>query len=224
MVRKLPDRFLKWAYFDRVRFIKSILNAEKMDKVMFLIESTRHNPALCTARVKNNKIFLNAKIVGAGFVPRQSFLEDAIRELWSHVETGGSITSEEYAKNGLQILLRHLYFEDEKEANHRVDFTKIASLEISVRIAWSSKHTWENIQSCRQAVMLYYMPPNTSFEVRGELDVLTEGKYFEFVNLAHDAFHYTPSEKRAFKPCYILNVEEVYDNSATEEGFGRLLE
>ncbi|MGB9717803.1 MAG: hypothetical protein ACPL4E_05110 [Thermoproteota archaeon] len=224
MARRLPDKFLKWAYFDRVRFIKSILDAENTDRAMFLIESTRHSPALCTARIKNNKIDLNAKIVGAGFVPKQVFLEDAVRELETHVEAGGLMTAREYAKNGLQILLRHLYFENEEEADRRVDFTKIATLEIGVKIAGSSKHTWENVQSHRRAVMLYYMPPNTSFEVRGELDVFTRGNYFKFVNLAHDAFHYTPSEKRVLKPCYILNVEEVYDNSATEEGFGRLLE
>jgi len=224
MVRKLPDRFLKWAYFDRVRFIKSILNTGNLDKAMLLIESTRHNPALCTARIKNHEIDLNAKIVGAGFVPKQSFLEDAVRDLRSHAEAGRSMTREGYARRGLQILLRHVYFENEDEANRRVDFTKIATLEIGAGVAGSSKHTWKNIQSCRRAVMLYYMPPNTSFEVRGVLDVLIEGNYFEFVNLAHDAFHYTPAERRVFKPCYILNVEEVYDNSATQEGFGRLLE
>ncbi|NHV99120.1 MAG: hypothetical protein HA496_05645 [Thaumarchaeota archaeon] len=224
MVRRLPDRFLKWAYFDRVRFIKSILDTGNPDKAMLLIESTRHNPALCTARIKSSGIELNAKIVGAGFVPKQSFLEDAVRELRSHVEAGSSMTREDYAEKGLQILLRHVYFESEDEANRRVDFTKIATLEIGAGIAGSSRHTWENVQSYRRAVMLYYMPPNTSFEVRGMLDVLTEGNYFEFVNLAHDAFHYTPVEKRVFKPCYILNVEEVYDNSATQEGFGRLLE
>lgn len=157
-------------------------------------------------------------------LPKQSFLKDFVRELKSRVESGCSMKEEEYARKGLQILLRHVYFENEEEANRRVDFTKIATLEIGVEVAGSSKHTWRNIQSCRRAVMLYYMPPKISFEVRGELDVLTEGDCFEYVNLAHDAFHYTPAERRVFRPCYILNVEEVYDNSATEEGFGRLLE
>lgn len=67
MVRRLPDRFLRWAYFERARFIKSTLNTGNLDRAMFLIESTRHNPALCTSRIKNHEIDLNAKIVGVGF-------------------------------------------------------------------------------------------------------------------------------------------------------------
>jgi len=43
------------------------------------------------------------------------------------------------------------------------------------------------------------------------------------VNLVHDAFHYTPPERRSLRPAYIFNVEEVYDNSATPGGFGRKL-
>jgi len=39
----------------------------------------------------------------------------------------------------------------------------------------------------------------------------------------HDTYHYVPPEKRAGRPAYIFSVEEVYDNSATREVFGRRL-
>ncbi|MGA2308485.1 MAG: hypothetical protein ABSG57_02915 [Candidatus Bathyarchaeia archaeon] len=44
----------------------SIVDADR-----FFLESTRHNPALCTAFQKEDgQIFVNAKIVGVGYVTR----------------------------------------------------------------------------------------------------------------------------------------------------------
>ena len=44
MGKELPDKFLEWAYFERIRFVKSFIEPEAMDESKFLIESTRHNP------------------------------------------------------------------------------------------------------------------------------------------------------------------------------------
>ncbi|MGC8935270.1 MAG: hypothetical protein ACP5LN_08960, partial [Thermoproteota archaeon] len=214
----LPEKFLDWAYFGRVRFLKSLLEGGNTSGMKFLIESTRHTPALATARIENGKLFLNAKVVGSGFVLKREFMEQAIIELKIHVESGRSIPSAEYNKRGIQLLLKLLYFENKEEAYQKLDFTKITTLEIGATIKGSSKHTWTNVQKSKEAVLLYYMPPSLSFEVRGKIEVHTSGVYYEFVNLVHDSFHYS-SSSRKHKPCYVINVEEVYDNSATNEGF-----
>lgn len=219
---ELPWEFLEWAYFERVKFIRSLVEEMEVSEAKFLLESTRHNPALCTAGIENDQIKLNAKIVGAGFVPKPDFIDAANDDLKIHVDAWGSISRVEYSMRGIQLLLKHLYFEDRQEAHRRIDFTKLSTLEIGASIEGSSAHTWKNVQSCRRALLLYYMPPTFSFEVRGELEVFTEGKYCEFVNLSHDSFH-PPSSPRKIRPCYILNVEEVYNNSAEPGGFGRKL-
>ncbi|MGC9014921.1 MAG: hypothetical protein ACP5KW_11150 [Thermoproteota archaeon] len=115
----LPEKFLDWAYFGRVRFLKSLLEGGNTSGMKFLIESTRHTPALATARIENGKLFLNAKVVGSGFVLKREFMEQAIIELKIHVESGRSIPSAEYNKMGIQLLLKLLYFENKEEAlNH----------------------------------------------------------------------------------------------------------
>ena len=220
----LPEKFLKWAYFERVKFVKSfLLGGRRMDKSGF-IESTRHTPALCTARLTDDgKIFVNAKIVGAGFVPKKEFLSEAIKDFREHVYSCENISPREYAVRGVKLLLKHVYFEDEKEAYRRMDFSKISTLEIAKDIPHSSKHTWTNLQYCKSACLLYYMPPSISFELHGTIEIHLDGLYFEFVNLVHDAFHYAPASKRVKRSCLIFNVESVYDNSPTRDGFGLLL-
>lgn len=220
----LPKRFLKWAYFERVKFVKSFLRGGFFMNERALIESTRHTPALCTARLTDDgKIFVNAKIVGAGFVPKEKFLDYAIEDFRRHVYSGGNLSLREYAIRGVKLLLKHVYFEDEEEAYRRMDFSKISTLELAKDVPHSSKHTWTNLQSCRSACLLYYMPPSISFELHGTIEIHLDGSYFEFVNLAHDIFHYTPASKRVERPCLIFNVESVYDNSPNRNAFGLLL-
>lgn len=220
MYKELPDRFIEWAYFQRTGFVKSIMNSAGKDSAKFLIESTRHNPTLCTGRIEGNRLILNAKVVGSGFVPKREFIQPAIQDLKAHVETSDHASDSEYSEHGVRLLLKHLYHEDRAEARRRMDFSKLSTLEMAAGIGRSSKHTWLNVQSSSTAVLTYYMPPNISFEVRGQLDVHTAGTYHEFVNLVHDTFHRAPATSRTYKPCYIVNVEEVYDNSVTNNGFG----
>lgn len=214
----LPREFINWGYFERVKILKKQSMEGISISVDFLINMMRHTPILATASIINGRIFINAKVVGAGFVLKSEFLYEAIEKLKQHVDRGERMNRSEYAREGIKLLLEVLYFEEEEEAYRRVDFTKISTLELAKRRPSSSKHTWINIQSNKEACLLYYMPPNISFEIHGEIDIHIDGPYYEFVNLVHDVFHYTPPQARIDRPCLIFNVREVYDNSPKAMG------
>ena len=234
MVVELPPQFLSWNYFSRREFIKIFLEGRyERDMNFFFLESTRHTPALCTAFMKpNGTIYVNAKIVGIGYVLKERFLKEAVEALKCHIKLSDELfakaqTSEEkmkatkkHRKNGMLLLLKYLYFEPE-EAKRKVDFTKMSTIELAEGKAHSSRHTWNIVQKNKSACLLFYRPPNISFEIHGWLDIHKNGLYHEFVNAVHDAFHYVPPEKRQTeRPVYIFNIEEVYDNSPTPKGFG----
>jgi hypothetical protein len=199
----------------------------------FFLESTRHNPALCTAFMEpDGTIYVNAKIVGIGYVLKEKFLKEATNDLYRHIKAGdqlfsGARTKEQkrealrkYQRNGMLLLLKHLYLEPE-EARRRVDFTKMSTIELALGKPHSSKHTWNIVQRNPTACLLFYRPPAISFELHGWLDIHRNGAYYEFVNAIHDSFHYVSPEKRQIeRPVYIFNVEEVYNNSPTPKGYG----
>lgn len=234
MVVELPLQFLGWNYFSRRKSIKAFIEGKhEKDMNLFFLESTRHNPALCTAFVKpDGTIYVNAKIVGVGYVLKEKFLLEATNALSQHIRLGDKLFSKaqtkeetrestrEYQRSGMLLLLKYLYLEPE-EARRRIDFTKMSTMELAKSKPYSSKHTWSIVQKNQTACLLFYRPPNISFELHGWLDIHKKGVYHEFVNAVHDAFHYVPPEKRHVeRPVYIFNVEEVYDNSPTQEGYG----
>jgi len=235
MAVQLPMRFLRWNYFSRRDMIKNLLEGKyEGDINLLLLDGMRHNPALCTAFIKpDGRLYVNAKIIGAGYVLKEEFLQEAIEALSRHVRWGDDILNgavaegerreaiKNYQYNGMLLLLRHLYL-DHEEAMRRVDFTKMATVELALSKPHSSKHTWSILQKNDSACLLFYRPPNISFEIHGSIEVYEKGPYHRFVNLVHDSYHYSPPEKRKLRrPVYIFNVEEVYDNSPTAEGFGR---
>ncbi|MFQ6106986.1 MAG: hypothetical protein ACE5QF_05300 [Thermoplasmata archaeon] len=230
---ELPERFLAWNYYPRRRTFLKILNGEELDTNEFFLDSTRHNPALATASLsQNGTLDVNAKIVGAGYVVKEQILKNAIEKLSAHIEKGDAEFEransnkgkreffEGFQARGMRVLLQVLYF-GQNEAKERIDFTKMSTLELAANVPHSSQHTWSNVQSSRRACLLFYRPPNISFELRGEIEIHTDSDYRRFVNHVHDSFHYTPQDRRKGRPAYIFDVEEVYDNSPTAEGFGK---
>lgn len=234
MTVKLPLQFLNWNYFSRGESIKAFIEGKhEKDVNSLFLESTRHTPALCTAFMKpNGTIYVNAKIVGIGYVLKEQFLSEAAEALKRHIKSYDKLFAQaktneekkklakEYQKKGMLLLLKHLYLEPE-EARRKVDFTKMSTIELAKSKPHSSKHTWNVIQENSTACLLFYRPPNISFELHGWIDIHRNGLYYEFVNAVHDAFHYTSPEKRRIeRPVYLFNVEEVYDNSPTPTGYG----
>ena len=201
----------------------------------FFLESTRHNPALCTAfRKENGEIFVNAKIVGVGYVAREKYMDVAIRAFEEHVERGDEMfgknqtsdelekNSREYQKKGASLLLEHLYFEDPKIAKERVDFSKMSTIELALSKPQSSKHTWQAVQHNLSTCILFYQPPSISFEIRGKIEIHENDSCSEFVNLVHDSFHYRRAkDMRTKRPVYLVNVNEVYDNGPAPTAFGK---
>jgi hypothetical protein len=235
MVVELPKQFLKWNYHPRRDSAKQFLEGKherNMDK--FFLDSTRHNPALCTAMSRpDGSIFVNAKIVGVGYVLKETHLPAATEAFKQHLEKGDKLFTEagtdkkkideamrQYQREAMFLLMEYLY--PAKEEDHTlVDFTKLSTMELAKNKPWSSKHTWNIVQNNRTACMLFYRPPNITFELHGTLDIHTNGSYYEFVNAVHDAFHYVPPEKRRTeRPVYIFNIEEVYDNAPTPNAYG----
>jgi hypothetical protein len=235
MVVQLPEIFLEWNYYPRRESAEHFLEGKhEKDMAKFFLDSTRHNPALCTASQRSDgSLFVNAKIVGAGYVLKREYLSAAMRAFNEHLETGDKLFHEagtsklrlneamkRYQHDAMLLLMEHLYL-PRKEAHVRLDFTKMSTMELAKNKPWSSKHTWEIVQTNRNACLLFYRPPTISFELHGHLDIHTKGAYYEFVIAVHDAFHYVPAEKRRTdRPVYIFNVEEVYDNSPTPTAYG----
>lgn len=126
----LPESFLRWDYFPRRKALLNLVNRHSIvDMYRFFLESTRHNPALCTAfEEEDGQIFVNAKIVGVGYVTRKKYMDAAIRAFDKHLEHGDKLfgknqtgdevekNSGEYQRTGASLLLEHLYFEDPKIA------------------------------------------------------------------------------------------------------------
>jgi hypothetical protein len=235
MVVELPEQFLKWNYYPRRASAKQFLEGkheQNMDK--FFLDSTRHNPALCTAMNRpDGSIFINAKIVGAGYVLKEARLPAATEAFKQHLENGDRLFTEagtskkkldeamrQYQREAMFMLMEHLY-PPKEQAHTLIDFTKLSTMELAKNKPWSSKHTWNIVQNNRTACLLFYRPPNISFELHGTLDIHIKGSYHEFVNAVHDAFHYVSIEKRSTqRPVYIFSIEEVYDNAPRPNAYG----
>jgi len=230
---KLPREFLEWNYFARRELLSKLSSGGFEDPRLLFIEFARHNPVLCTAAVGEGSVVeVNGKVIGVGYVLKPGFLTEAARRLEEHLKAtdealaAGARSREEivreHAARGLKLLLELVYLEPEA-AEERVDFEKLASVELALRVPHSSKHTWSILQRSRRACLVFYQPPSTSFEIRCVVSIHEGDAYHRFVNLVHDAYHYTPPERRGGRPVYLFHVEEVYDNSATPKGFGRRL-
>jgi hypothetical protein len=117
----------------------------------------------------------------------------------------------EYSKRGLDILVKHLY---SPEAEKRIDFSIITSLELA------KKHSWENYKVNPEATLIYYQPPMISYELRGQMEIHEDDIYQRFVNAQHDVYHAPNMERWPERPAYVFRIEEIWDNSVGKEAFG----
>ncbi|NMA61427.1 MAG: hypothetical protein GX956_06060 [Firmicutes bacterium] len=171
-----------------------------------------HNPTF----ISHGPAGLNGSIKGIGFIPKDEYLEEVLEAYIEHIDAYDG-DDRAHSQRGLKLLVEQMYHPD---VHHRIDFTRVASLEMA------KKHTWENLQVNPEATLLFYQPPAISYEVRGKMDIYDEvesGKpeiYQRFVNAQHDVYH-RPDKSRWLKyPAYVFNIEEIYDNSVSRDGFG----
>jgi len=225
---RLPEKFLEWNYYPRRRLIEEMLaGPSHASPEKLALEFTRHNPVLVTAAQMGGGIRVNGKVVGCGYVLRREYMAEAVKAFSDHIAESDEAYEEargdraalrrlyaEHAARGARLMLRYVYL-PRGEAEERVDFEKLATVELAM------KETWRIVQRSRAASLVFFQPPVVSFEVKGRLSVHLGDEYHRLVTLIHDAYHYTPPEHRGERPVYILHVEEVYDKSATASGFGR---
>lgn len=202
----LPERFLDWLYRERAQLIRRQAAGESLSRGELLLGFTRHSPAVVTCGPAG----LNASIKGIGFIPRPEYLEEVLAAYLAHIARGWHPG---YQREGLRLLFDLLY---SPEAAQRLDFMRLGTLELA------RGHTYANLQADPRVTLLFFEPPTLSFEVRGRAEIHQEGSlYHRFLNAQHDVFHPPHPERWAERPAYVFTIEEIYDNSATDEGFGR---
>jgi hypothetical protein len=209
---KSAESFFNWAFRTRAKTVLKLANGEEMSQEKVFLSFCSHDPAL----VSNGPAGLNASIKGIGFMPKPEYLEETLAAYIEHIK---SYTPDDknYSQRGLELLVKYMYGE---EAQERIDFTCIGSLEMA------KKHSYENYKVNPEATILFYQPPMISYELRGKMEIhdqMDSGKreiYQQFLNAQHDVYH-RPDMNRWLKyPAYVFRIEEIYDNCVTKDGFG----
>ena len=210
-------KFFEWAFDSRAKTVMKIYNGEEMSMEKMFLSFTSHEPAF----VSYGPAGLNASVKGVGFLPKDEYLEEMLEIYLNHIKTyeKGDKT---YSQRGLGILIEQMYSE---EARKKIDFTKLGSLELA------KKQSWQNYQVNKEACLIFHQPPMISYKLKGKIEIYDElqsGKrelYQQFINAQHDMYH-TPGGMELWKdqPAYIFRIEEIYDNSASRDGFGERLE
>jgi len=151
---------------------------------------------------------LNGSVKGVGFVPKKEYLDETLEAYIRHIDKGWR---EGYSQEGLSLLVKYIW---SPEAKSRIDFSIMGSLEMAF------KHSWANFQANKEVTLLFFQPPMVSYEVRGEIEIMKEGTYHLYLNAQHNVYHKPNKERWANRPAYIIHIEEIFDNSASREGFG----
>ena len=187
--------------------LRRIAAREDLPREVVFLGFTRHTPTV----ISTGSAGLNGSVKGVGFVPSPPHLGTLLEKYLEHIDSGWS---EDYSARGLEMLGETIYGPSGEEM---VDFTKLATLELA------KGHTWQNFKENRRASIVFYEPPVISFEVRAAVEIHEEGLYHEFVNAQHDVYHKPNRAGWTDRPAYVFNIQEIYDNSATNEGFGKLV-
>lgn len=220
MMKKNKDmtakRFFDWAYTTRAKNVQKLYNHEQVSMEKMFLSFCSHEPAF----VSNGPCGLNASVKGVGFIPKDEYLEDILKIYIEHIKTYDP-KDPTYSERGLALLLKYLYSD---EAKKYIDFTRIGSLEMA------KKQSYHNYLVNKEACLIFHQPPMISYKLKGKVEIYDETTskkreiYQQFINAQHDMYH-VPDMTRWLKyPAYIFTIEEVYDNSATESGFGTKLQ
>ncbi len=200
-MKDLPEEFIDYVFRRRKASVLKMVEGGLTDKEI-LLEFTRTTPAVITYGPAG----LSGSIKMVGFLPKAGSLPTVvknIRELLSHKS---SMSFKEFMVRFVTMVY------DE----NIMDLGRFGGLEMAFR------HSWNNIRATGKATLLFYTPPTISYEVRCSVKVHEGDGIYEYLNLLHDVFH-TPDTGRSEYPAYEFLVNEIYDQSATPQGFGRLI-
>ncbi len=198
----LPENFIRYIFYERLDSVRSMVSGRLSDKEIYLA-FTRTSPVVIT----HGPAGLSGSVKMVGFIPRKEYLEKALEELRRIREN----SVDRGFRGIINDFLRVAYNEE------WIDFTALGGLELAMR------HSWVNIRETHKATLLFFTPPIVSYEVRCSVEIHEDGPVWEYLNLLHDIFHRVPGEPPGKHPAYVFRFEEIYDNSATNEGFGRLI-
>lgn len=197
----LPKEWMDYFFYRRINVIEELCRKGRPGG-NFLLEFTRTTPAVIT----DGPAGLSGSIKMVGFVPKKEFIEELAEKAYRYAyierpgEDMGSIAC---------VLLKEFYNME------LIDPSLIGGLEMGF------KHSWVNINATHKATLLFYTPPNISFEVRTVVEIHDEegDPYKKYLNSLHDIFHW--GGRMSGYPAYVFKIVEIYDNSATRNGFGR---
>ncbi len=213
---RTAEAFFNWAFKTRANTVMKLREGEDMTKEKIFLSFCSHTPAF----VSHGPEGLNASVKGVGFLPKDEYLEETLEAYLEHIDSYDG-DDKAYSKRGLEILTKYMY---DPDVRHRIDFTKMGSLEMA------KKHSWANYKENREATLIFYQPPMVSYEVRGKIEIYDEKEskkqelYQQFINAQHDVYHRPNKARWKENPAYIFRIEEIYDNSASKDGFGTKLE
>lgn len=199
--RKLPKEFIEYIFIKRIETLKKFINGE-LKGSDFFIEFTRATPTVITYGPAG----LSGSVKMLGFIPYKKYLKKLTlkAEEYAYVKKPNSIIEV------IKILLKEFYVK------------KYLNLNVLGGLEMGLKHSWVNIKSSKKATLLYYTPPNESFEVRCDVTIYKSGLVKRYLNALHDVFHARKElDKKSNYPAYVFKIKEIYDNSNSSSGFGR---
>ncbi len=196
----IPESFYKYFFLDRVEVLKKIcVGGASLEN--YLIDFTRTTPVVITYGPAG----LSGSVKMVGFIPKEEYLEDLVEKAIYYAYENRPRDMREISC----LLYREFYRLD------YMDPMVLGGLEMAY------KHSWVNINATREATLLFYTPPTTSFEVRCSVEIhdKEDDLYRVYLNSLHDLFHW--SGRRSSYPAYLFKIREIYDNSVSKNGFGR---
>jgi hypothetical protein len=206
MSSSIPESFIQWAYEGRAKMVRQIAAGEEVSHEKLFLGFTRHNPTV----ISHGPAGLNGSIKGVGWLPKQAYIQDTLDAYMAHIATGWS---DQYSDAGLKVLLDKLYGE---ACRDRIDFGRLGSLELV------KDHSWKNLRANPEVTLVFYQPPVISYEVRGHVEIHEEGSdYHQLINAQHDTYHKPNVERWPSRPAYVFIIEEIFNNSASPQGYGK---
>lgn len=213
------NAFFEWAYRTRGNSVRDLAEGKEVSMEKMFLSFMSHNPIF----VSDGPAGLNGAVKGIGFIPREEYLAEAMEAYKKHIQSYVK-GDRGYSERGLQILMKYLYSE---EAEKTIDFDHVYGVEMAFT------NSYKNYMENPRASMVFYQPPRISFELKGKMELIGEHHaedeevdpfslplLQQFVNAQHDVYHLPNIEGWKARPVYKFTIEEIYDKSATQNGFG----